>query len=366
MRLINFLKDRGLYLFVSFVFSISLFSYVASTNQGSQGNQTQDQFNSSEFISPLTSQRKAKLNLPLQIDVDNLKYFVTGAPQSVTVQLIGPNALVTAAVNTKNFEVYADLHNLSLGNHTVRLKIRGLSKDITAQIIPAKISINLAQRATRNLSVKVQFNDDNVAQGYDIGTPTSSIQNIQVTGAVNQVTRVNRVVAQLGIPNNTKQTITQRVQLQALDVNGNLLDVVMSPQITTVTLPISPGQGKKTVAVVLKAVGSNISNYALTANVNEVTIYGKQKVLDGIKSVTVAINTNGVNTETTRKVTIDKIEGVNKFNPGTVDVTIQPNKNNGNSKSSATSSTTSSTVDSTSSATSSSSNTDDSTEQNNK
>lgn len=345
MRLINFLKDRGLYLLVSLVFSVALFSYVSSTDQGSQSSQNQQQLNSGEFISSLTSQKKAKLNLPLQLDVDSLKYFVTGAPESVTVQLNGPSALVTAAVNTKNFEVYANLHNLSLGNHSIALKVRGLSKDITAEVLPAKISINLAQRATRNLPVKVQFNAENVADGYDIGDARSSVQNVQITGSVNQVSRVSQVVAQLAIPTNTKRSITQRIQLQALDVNGNLLDVVMSPQITNVTLPISPGDGKKNVPILLKATGINATKYTLTANVNEVTVYGKQTVLNGIKGVTVQVQTDGISSDTTRKITIDKIDGISKFEPDVVTVNIHPNSTDVPSSSSSVSESTESSSD---------------------
>ncbi|MCM0598222.1 CdaR family protein [Periweissella fabalis] len=324
MRLVKFLRNQGLYLIGSLVLSISLFVYVSSTNQGSQNNQIQQQNNSGNFLSSLASQRKAKVNLPLQLDVNDIRYFVTGAPESVTVQLSGPSALVTAAVNTKNFEVYANLRDLTLGNHTVALKVRGLSKDISFQIIPSKISINLAQRATRNIPVKVQYNTENIADGYDIGNAKSSIQTVQITGAAEQVARVQQVVAQLAIPNNTKKTINQRVQLQALDSNGNLVDVVMTPQITNVTLPITPGNGKKSVPVQLKAIGSNANGYTLTANVNEVSLFGKQQVLNTIKQVIVQVDVSGITTNTTKKVDIQSFEGVKQFEPTTIMVNIQP------------------------------------------
>ncbi|CAH0418692.1 CdaR family protein [Periweissella ghanensis] len=338
MRLIKFLKDQGLYLAGSLILAISLFVYVSSTNQGSQNNQAQQQINSGNFFSSLASQRKAKVNLPLQLDVNDIRYFVTGAPENVTVQLSGPSALVTAAINTKNFEVYANLRDLTLGNHTVTLKVRGLTKDIVAQVIPSKISINLAQRATRNIPVKVQYNEDNVAQGYDIGNPKSSIQTVQITGAAEQVARVQQVVAQLVIPNNTKKSINQRVQLQALDSNGNLVDVVMTPQITNVNLPITPGNGKKAIPVQLKAIGTNASGYTLTANVNEISIFGKQQVLNDIKQVVVQVDVSGITTNTTKKVAIQSFEGVKQFEPATISVNIQPNGNHSNASSSSSSS----------------------------
>lgn len=346
MRIFRYLKERGLYLVVSLIFSVALFSYVATTNQGAQNSQTQEQLNSGKFISSLASQRKVKLTLPLQLDVDSARYFVTGAPENVTVRLIGPTALVTAAVNTKNFEVYANLRNLTLGNHTVALKIRGLSKDISAEVIPERIAINLAQRSTRNLPVKVQYNEDNVADGYDIGETRSSVQTVQVTGPVDQINRINQIVAQLPVPNNAHRTITQRVPLQALDAKRNVLDIIMTPQSTVITLPITPGKGNKLVPVVLKATGSNANNYTLTATVNEVNIEGKQQVLNDIKQITVDVDVSGITAPTTRDVKIAKFDGVDKFNPTSLMVNIQPNNvassNNVSSSSSATSSSTAS------------------------
>lgn len=327
MKLIKFLKDKGLYLLVSFVFSIALFSYVSTTGQSYQNNQAQEQLSSGNLISSLTSQRKVKVNVPLQLDVDDLRYFVTGAPENVSIQLSGPNALVTAAINTKNFEVYANLKNLTLGNHDITLKVRGLSKDISAQIIPDKISINLAQRASRNMPVKIQYNDQNVASGYDVGDVSSSIQNAQVTGSVNQVEKINQVVAQLMIPNNTKKTVLQRVKLQALDVSGNLLDVVISPQTTNVTLPITSGEGKKSVPIVLKPVGKDINNYALTADVNEINVFGNQKVLDGVKQITVEVDVSDVTGNVEKQITIKSFKGIDRFDPKKINVSIQPIKN---------------------------------------
>lgn len=324
MKIANFLKVRGLYLVLSLFFAIGLFSYVANSNLGQQQNKEQQQLENGDTINTLSPQKKVKVTMPLQLQVDTLKYFVTGAPDSVTIELRGPNALVTAAANTKNFEVMANLKNLSLGDHVVSLKVKGLNKEITATIFPAKIQINLAQRDTQNYNVHVQYNEDNVADGYEASQPTTSVQNVQVTGAQDEVNKIERVVAQLDLDPNTKKDVRQQVRIQAVDHSGNLVNVMITPQTTEVNLGVKSGDGQKTVPVDLTATGKNAKNFELTANVNEVTVYGDQATLDELKHIAVSVDVTGVKKTTTKSINIDKIDGVSHFSPASVKVTIKP------------------------------------------
>ncbi|QBO35653.1 cell surface protein [Periweissella cryptocerci] len=324
MKFANFLKTRGLYMILSLLFAIALFSYVADSNLGNQQNKEQQRMEQGDTLRSLSPQKKVKVTMPLQLRVDTLKYFVTGAPDSVTIELRGPSALVTAAANTKNFEVLANLQNLSLGDHVVSLKTRGLNKEITASVLPAKIEINLAQRDTQNYNVHVQYNEDNVADGYEASQPTTSVQNVQVTGAQDEVNKVDRVVAQLDLDPNTKKDVHQHVRIQALDKQGNLVNVMITPQTTEVNLVVKSGDGQKTVPVDLTATGKDAKKFELTANVNEVTVYGDQATLDQLKHIAVAIDVTGVKKTKTKSVNIDKVDGVSHFSPSSVKVTIKP------------------------------------------
>jgi YbbR domain-containing protein len=87
----------------------------------------------------LVSTKKATINAPLQLNgLDTDKYYVAGAPETVKIEVEGAAALVTTAQNTKNFQVYADLTDLDVGEHQVKLKESGLNDGLTFKIIPER------------------------------------------------------------------------------------------------------------------------------------------------------------------------------------------------------------------------------------
>lgn len=334
MKIVKFLKGQGIYLVISLIFAIALFIYVGNTNQATQQQQAKDNQTNGGFTT-LTSQRRVKVSMPLQVNVDTSKYFVTGVPDTVTVQLTGSSALVTAVANTKNFEVSANLKNLSLGKHKIGLKVSGLDKTVTAKIIPSKISVEIAQRASKTFNVNVNYNRDSIASGYEVTQTNSSVQNVQVTGAKDQVDQVDQIIAPLNLNVETRRSVQQQVKLEAINSNGKLLDVVLSPQTTQVNLNIRAGQGQKTVPVVLKPTGKKIDNYDLTANVNEIVLTGQQTVLNKIKNVEATVDTDGITKTTVKTIKINNIEGISKFSPNQLKVTITPSgKSEGTSQTS--------------------------------
>lgn len=326
MKIVKFLKAQGIYLVISLIFAIALFIYVGNSNQATQ--QAKDNQSSGTFTT-LTSQRKVKVTMPLQVNVDTSKYFVTGAPSTVTVQLTGSSALVTAVANTKNFEISANLKNLSLGKHRVQLKVSGLDKTVAAKVIPSKINVEIAQRASKIFNVNVNYNKESIASGYEVTQTNSSVQNVQVTGAKDQVDQVTQIIAPLNLNVDTRRSVQQQVKLEAINANGKLLDVVLSPQTTQVNLNIKAGQGQKTVPVVLKAQGKDNGDYELTANVNEVVLSGQQTILNKINNIQTTVDVDGITKTTVKTIKIDSLEGISKISPRKLKVTITPSGKNG-------------------------------------
>lgn len=215
--------------------AILLFAYVNGSKNGFLRQNTR---NNNEN-SALMSNKSVTLKMPLDITVDNAKYVVSGYPQYVKVRLSGPSALVTTTSNTQNFKVYADLSNLSSGKHRVPIKTSGLNSELRATVEPKNIAVQIQPRRTVNVKVSVRLNDRNLADNYQTGHPHADVDSVQVTGAQNEVRRVNRVVAYVVVPRDAKDNLQRQVTLQALDRNGQTLNVVIWPATTTVTVPIS-------------------------------------------------------------------------------------------------------------------------------
>jgi YbbR domain-containing protein len=237
----NFFSNRWFYRLTALVFAILLFVYVNGGKLGDVRKANDNGTNSS-----LTSTKTKTITMPLELTVNSDKYVVTGYPETVKVTLTGPAALVTTTSNTQNFKVYVDLNHYSIGKHKVAIKQTGLNKDLNYKIKPDKISVNIENRKTVTMPVDVVLNQKKVADGYKIGKPTSSIQNVKVTGSVSEVNKVDRVVASISITNNAKKDVNRHVTLQAIDKDGNTVSVVVTPQTTNVVVPITSTDSNST------------------------------------------------------------------------------------------------------------------------
>ena len=231
----GFFSHKWVMRLASLVLAILLFAYVNGSKNGFLRQNTR---NNNEN-SALMSNKSVTLKMPLDITVDNAKYVVSGYPQYVKVRLSGPSALVTTTSNTQNFKVYADLSNLSSGKHRVPIKTSGLNSELRATVEPKNIAVQIQPRRTVNVKVSVRLNDRNLADNYQTCHPHADVDSVQVTGAQNEVRRVNRVVAYVAVPRDAKDNLQRQVTLQALDRNGQTLNVVIWPATTTVTVPIS-------------------------------------------------------------------------------------------------------------------------------
>lgn len=218
----------------SLILAIFLFIYVNGSKDGFLRQNTRTGNNSA-----LMSNRSATIKMPLQLKVNSQRYVITGYPQYVRVKVSGPSALVTTTANTQNFKVYADLSKLGIGHHTVKLKTSGVNSELRAALTPEQIKVNIQPRATTTVPVEVRLSSKSVSGGYEVGTPKSSMSNVQVSGARDEVRRVAKVVAEVSVPKNTTSDLHRQVTLQAVDKHGRILNVIISPNSVSVTVPIS-------------------------------------------------------------------------------------------------------------------------------
>ncbi len=238
----------------SLLLAIFLFVYVNGSKDGFLRQNTRTGNNSA-----LMSNRSATIKMPLQLKVNNQRYVITGYPQYVRVRVSGPSALVTTTSNTQNFRVYADLSSLGVGHHTVKLRTSGLNSELRAELTPETIKVNIQPRATTTVPVDVRLSSRTVGDGYEVGTPRSSMTNVQVSGARDEVHRVARVVAVVNVPKNATSDLHRQVTLQALDKHGRILNVIISPNSVSVTVPIS-SNGETTSSSKESSAGSSSSS----------------------------------------------------------------------------------------------------------
>lgn len=233
----GFFRRKWFLRIISLILAIFLFMYVNGSKSGFLRQNTRNNNQSSALM----SNKSVTLRMPLDVTIDNNKYIVSGYPQYVKVKVTGPSALVTTTSNTQNFKVYADLSDLTPGKHRVKLKTSGLNSELTSKIEPQYINVNIQPRKTITMKVTVRLSNKDLDNDHKLGRPRSDIQTVQVTGSRDEVNKVNRIVAFVAIPHDAKENIARQVTLQAIDRNGQTLNVVISPTTTNVSIPVSAG-----------------------------------------------------------------------------------------------------------------------------
>ena len=327
------INSNYFYAFIALCCSIWLFFFVSLPGVGSTRDSNQS--NTS------TVTKKATLTVPLQLQADVDKYYITGYPQNVKVTIEGPAALVTATKNTQNFNLYLNLRDLSIGQHRVQIKESGLNSELTYNIKPKYVTVNIQRRETKKFAVDVDYNKESLATDYEAGKTEVSPDTVTVTGAASEIEKINKVIVKPILPKGIKSTFDQEVLVQALDKNGKTVNVTLDPQTVHVKIPITIQS--KQVSINLKQKGdSNNSNFTLESDVKSIRIFGTQAQMDNINdSIDVPVDVTDVTGNTKKSIDLAGALG-NKVaftDPDAINVTI----NTGNSNSSSTNSSNNST-----------------------
>ncbi|KRM67698.1 YbbR-like protein [Apilactobacillus ozensis DSM 23829 = JCM 17196] len=316
----KFLNSPWFYRILALVFALLLFIYV---NQSKFLNGSYNQNYTDSRTTQLTSSKPETVSVPLQLNLNSNKYFVTGYPEKVSVKLVGPAALVTTTVNTQNFKIYANLANLKVGKHRVKLYEEGLNNEIRYEINPSYIDVEVQKRSTKTFSVHAKFDKKNIADGYHAGTPILGTQSVKATGAESEIDRIDSVVARLSIPQNAKETVSASAIIEALDSKGRTVNVILTPSTTAVDLPISSGNNKE-VSLKFKAEHKDSNKkYSISSDIKSVKIFGTEKQLSGLKDVTVPIDVSDIKSDTTKSIQLSKlVDGYNGFDPEKIKINV--------------------------------------------
>lgn len=316
MKLSKLSNTKFVYAVISLIFACFLFGYV-TTDTGANSNGTNNK-------TSLSTQKSATVTVPLKVDVSS-KYFVEGYPENVKVKINGPAALVQTAENTKNFQAYADLEGLKPGKHTVKLKVSGISHELSANVQPQKITVIISKKKTATFPVQVRFDSTLIGNGYAAGIASSNYSRVKVIGSRSSIEAITNVVANVSLPEGVEHTVTQNVTPQALDENGKPLNVIIEPASIKATVPIYAATTTKKVNIHLVASdgGDNTKNYSLSTDTKSVTVTGTKQALSRLQTLNVSVPVSGVTSNTTKTVPIDTIQnGIIAVSPSSINVQI--------------------------------------------
>lgn len=307
---------------LALVLSIVLFSFVTFENQSrirSTSPTDAASITSSEVVT----------NLPIDINIDREVYFISGVPETATIRLEGPQAVLTQTLATQNFDIVTeDLNELGPGRHTIPLEADGLSSQLNYSIMPTEITVEIEEKRVEEHEVRVEFNEStHLEDGYTALEPVLSNETVIISGATSTMDLINDVMVIVmpegsGIIDDIEMTLNVLV----VDETGDPLNVNISPQQIDVLIPVQGTQ--RTLPIVLEQVGTPSDQYEYTLEIaqgepDNVTLTGESDILEELTNFSVEVDVSGVTESTIRTVPFVLPEGITESSPSDVDVLIR-------------------------------------------
>lgn len=307
---------------VALILSITLFSFVALENQSRirSTNPTDGaSITSSEVIT----------NLPIDINIDRDLYFVSGIPETATIRLEGPQAVLTQTLATQNFDIATpNLNELGPGRHTVRLEAEGLSSQLNYSIMPAELILEIEEKIVEDYEVRVEFNESaHLAEGYTAETPVLSEETVTISGAASTMDMISDVmVVVMPEGSDITEDVDMTLNVLVLDETGDPLNVNISPQQIDVLIPVQGTQ--RTLPMNLEETGTPHENYEYELEFaqgepDNITLTGESDVLEELDSFSVGVDVSGITESTIRTIPLNLEEGISESSPSEVDVLIR-------------------------------------------
>lgn len=266
-------------------------------------------------------------NVPVQLEYDQDKYFVSGYEETVNVHLTSANRIqlnMETNEDTRNFQVVADLTKTPLGTSEVQLRVKGLSTAVTAEIEPKTLTVTVENKVTKTLDVQAQLPESLEAEGYKVDETEITPKTVDITTGEETAKAITRVVAPLSTVKTPMETIKQTVPVQALDSKNQVLSIENpAPQVQVVVKLTAPS---KEVNLSVSQSGSppaSVAQYSFSLSRQTVEIKGSKSTLEAIDDIELPVDVSSISSVTKQTVKIPTNSSY-LVSPAEVNVTITP------------------------------------------
>lgn len=211
------------HLTLSIFLALLLFFYATTTNY--KNSESSASNNESEtYIHTLSG-------VPIDIEYDTNKYFISGFSSTVDVELRGSNRVLLqreSDESTRTFQVIADLRELTDGTQTVTLQLANLPPGVSATLAPDAITVKIGKKVSQSLAVEGVIYSNQLASGYSVSKVTVDVSSVKVTTDEETMAKIDHVEAVAVDISNLDSNYSGTAKLQAVDSDGNALPVVLS------------------------------------------------------------------------------------------------------------------------------------------
>jgi len=260
-------------------------------------------------------------------------YVVEGIPETADIVLMGRKSDLYLAEQLGEHNLTLDLSNLSEGTHKVKLKYNQTINTLDYKLDPSTITVVIYPKVSESRTLTTDIlNTDKLNETLVISSVTLDKDEVIVKSYKEKLTKVASVKAIVDVnalSNNSVGTHKlENVKLVAYDEKGTeISDIEIVPSTVTANVTItSPSKVVPLVIVPIGEVASGSAISSITSNVNNVTIYGDETVLETIDQVQVEIDVNGLSENKTYQENIAKPTGIRSMSSSVVTVKVTMEK----------------------------------------
>ena len=279
----------------------------------------------------LETNAKVLYNQPVTAIYNEEEYVVEGLPETVDITMIGTKANLYLANQLPTQAVSIDLSDLGVGFHQVDLKYKQAITSVQYKLDPSTVRVNISpkQSMTTNITEEV-LNLEHLNSEFSISSISLSTNEVIVKSTDERLAEVAVVKALIDVDQLTDPHVGEnnlkKVPVVAYDKDGKQLDVEVVPNEITAVVNIESPNKVVPVIIVPKGIENIVFGKAIASiesNVESVTVYGNQEVLDSINNIEVEIDVNDLDKNKKYTKTIKKPKNVRKLSENTVTVEVK-------------------------------------------
>lgn len=211
------------HLTLSIFLALLLFFYATTTNYKNSKSSASNA-ESETYVHTLSG-------VPIDVEYDTNKYFISGFSSTVAVELRGSNRVLLqreSDESTRTFQVVADLRELTDGTQTVTLQLANLPPGVSATLAPDAITVKIGKKVSQSFAVEGVIYSNQLASGYSVSKVTVDVSSVKVTTDEETMAKIDHVEAVVVDISNLDSNYSGTAKLQAVDSDGNALPVVLS------------------------------------------------------------------------------------------------------------------------------------------
>lgn len=278
-----------------------------------------------QFITPITWDYAEDVRgKTLNAIYDTEKYVVEGLPKTVDFTLEGKESIVKSLVKADMFNAFVDLSHLKPGQHIVTIDYDVIPSIVKVGISPKNVSVLIKELSTVEKKVQLEyFNEALKDPIIELAPAVLSQEIVEVKGAKDKVEQIVAIKGMVDISDPSKLK-DYKVELFAVDKQGNKLDVMITPSEILTTIESSIPQ--KEIPLSLNLTGKLPEGKLLKSShvePSKVVVYAPSSKLEELETLLLEADYSQISNNGRHSVAIEVPEGVTKIEPSEVQLDVQ-------------------------------------------